>query len=137
MNARTRRVSTALIRWATFFLLLSTVHAEDPSQQHMDLMKSIATSYGTVVNGVYASREHQRASAKLSGLLYQVRDYWKERDQEAANAAEAAAGAANNLANVRGGGEIVDRNKAIIAQSCQTCHNSHRVGPDGGPYKIK
>jgi hypothetical protein len=104
--------------------------AEDPTPQHVTLMKDIAAANGKIGKG-----EDLEASArKMSQLMKDVATFWTPKDAAAGKLATDASAAALNLANSMGD---TDALKMTIGASCRGCHMAHREGPQGGPYKIK
>ena len=109
--------------------------AEDPSPQHVQMMKEIGSLQGKI-----RKNEDVEASAKrLAALSNDVQAFWGKRSEVGLKASKDMNSAAMAIAGAAAAGKADDiaAGGKSLGGACRSCHDAHREKVSEGVYRIK
>ncbi len=111
------------------------IAAEDPSPEHVNLMKEMGALSGKIRKG----EDVEESAKRMSALAQSARGFWEKRSPVASSALKNMVLASNMLASAAANKDtaaITDATK-MLGGSCKSCHDQHREKVGENQYKIK
>lgn len=123
------------VTFACLFLAVAiSPAAEDPTPEHVKLMKALGAQSGAMRKGADVAKN----AADMSETMKAVAAFWDARHSEAATKANKSviAGAAA-VAKAGDDKEAIAAGMKMIGGGCKGCHDAHREKISDTEYKIK
>lgn len=109
--------------------------AEDPSPEHVKLMKEMGALSGKIRKG----EDVEESAKRLSALGQSAMPFYEKRSNVASTALKNLVTASNMIASAAANKDsavLADASK-MLGSTCKSCHDQHREKVSEGVYKIK
>ena len=112
-----------------------TFAAEDPTPEHVKLMKEMGALSGKIRKG----EDVEESAKRMSALAQSARGFWEKRSEVASSSLKNLVLASNMLASASANKDtaaVADASK-MLGGACKSCHDQHREKIADNQYKIK
>lgn len=128
-------MKTLKLTFACLFLAAAiSPAAENPSPEHVKLMKALGAQSGAIRKGADVSKN----AAEMTETMKAVTAFWDARHSEVANKAnKSITDGAAAIAKAGDDKDAIMAGMKMVGGGCKGCHDAHREKISDTEYKIK